>query len=242
MRRASLFDWDGTLTDMKKVFLTNDFVSYLSSLGAATEGSDTDMKNLISLYKSGKIRYRDAVIKVLDVYASSIKGMPVSALNGHARAFASKVVSSSLHPYSKSLVSLMNGYGITIAISGAPHELICALGDLVGFSLSYGSVFGVEKGIFTGKLEQNLAISEGKEATIAKIVKENDIDLESSFAFGDTLEDLPLLSKAGTPVALNPDSALLSVAKDRRWMSFNSGDDVVDAVKKAMLSGTEAEK
>jgi phosphoserine phosphatase len=43
------------------------------------------------------------------------------------------------------------------------------------------------------------------------------VDLAASYAYGDSLSDLPMLEEVGTPVAVNPDSALRALARKRGW-------------------------
>src|SRR5687767_4115753 len=43
------------------------------------------------------------------------------------------------------------------------------------------------------------------------------IDLEASFAYSDSESDLPMLRLVGHPVAVNPDTELLRVARAEGW-------------------------
>ncbi|MFS0574696.1 HAD-IB family hydrolase [Sporosarcina sp. 179-K 3D1 HS] len=43
------------------------------------------------------------------------------------------------------------------------------------------------------------------------------IDWENSFAYGDSLSDLPVLDLVGNPVAVNPESRLKTIAEQRNW-------------------------
>ena len=43
------------------------------------------------------------------------------------------------------------------------------------------------------------------------------IDLDASYAYSDSVTDLPMLEAVGQPVAVNPDRDLARVAQDRDW-------------------------
>ncbi|ARF13393.1 HAD family hydrolase [Sporosarcina ureae] len=43
------------------------------------------------------------------------------------------------------------------------------------------------------------------------------IDWDNSFAYGDSISDLPVLEIVGSPVAVRPDEKLATVAKQRNW-------------------------
>ena len=51
------------------------------------------------------------------------------------------------------------------------------------------------------------------------------IDLAQSYAYSDSLNDLPLLELVGNPVATNPDRSLLALARQRGWpvLDFRTG-------------------
>ncbi len=43
------------------------------------------------------------------------------------------------------------------------------------------------------------------------------LDLASSYAYSDSITDLPMLELVGHPVAVNPDRDLARVAREREW-------------------------
>lgn len=43
------------------------------------------------------------------------------------------------------------------------------------------------------------------------------VDWDNSFAYGDSISDLPVLDQVGHPVAVRPDEKLTAVAKQRNW-------------------------
>jgi phosphoserine phosphatase len=52
---------------------------------------------------------------------------------------------------------------------------------------------------------------------IREVAKLADIDLEGSYAYSDSITDLPMLEAVGNPVAVNPDRELRRLAEDRAW-------------------------
>jgi hypothetical protein len=43
------------------------------------------------------------------------------------------------------------------------------------------------------------------------------LDLAGSYAYSDSITDLPMLDLVGHPVAVNPDRELARIARDRDW-------------------------
>ena len=58
---------------------------------------------------------------------------------------------------------------------------------------------------------------EEKKELLDSIIRKYKIDLKDSFAFGDTEQDLPMLSRVGNPVPLNPTPLLCKLALERGW-------------------------
>ena len=44
-----------------------------------------------------------------------------------------------------------------------------------------------------------------------------DVNLSSSYAYGDRVQDIPMLEMVGHPVAVYPDKELLTYANERGW-------------------------
>ena len=71
-------------------------------------------------------------------------------------------------------------------------------------------------GRYTGELEF-YAFGEGKAEAIRELAGRVGIDLERSYAYSDSITDLPMLEAVGHPVAVNADKELRKVAEDRGW-------------------------
>ena len=50
-----------------------------------------------------------------------------------------------------------------------------------------------------------------------RFAETHDLDLTESFAYGDSIADLPMLETVGHPRVVNPDKKLSAVAKKRGW-------------------------
>jgi len=72
-------------------------------------------------------------------------------------------------------------------------------------------------GRFTGELSGLPIGEEEKAAEIRRYVSREGIDLSESFAYGDSVADLPMLELVGTPVAVNPDRGLRAAARAKGW-------------------------
>lgn len=58
------------------------------------------------------------------------------------------------------------------------------------------------------------------------MVKDWRVNLEESFAIGDSITDTALLQIVGKPVVLEPHPSLMLVAQDKGWLVTNRNDVV----------------
>ena len=72
-------------------------------------------------------------------------------------------------------------------------------------------------GRFTGRLDGPFVYGPGKVEAMQRFAELHGIDLESSYAYSDSLSDLPMLRAVGSPVAVNPDPPLAEIAKAEGW-------------------------
>lgn len=72
-------------------------------------------------------------------------------------------------------------------------------------------------GRFTGRVAGTPSFREGKVARLAQWLTERDEDLEDSWFYSDSHNDLPLLERVTHPVAVDPDAKLLEIAQQRGW-------------------------
>jgi phosphoserine phosphatase len=71
-------------------------------------------------------------------------------------------------------------------------------------------------GKYTGDLERYV-YAEMKAEAIRVVADDEGIDLSGSFAYSDSITDLPMLEEVGNPVVVNPDRDLRREAEKRGW-------------------------
>jgi len=72
-------------------------------------------------------------------------------------------------------------------------------------------------GRLTGDLERPPLVGEARASWLRERAASIGADLESSFAYADSMSDLPMLQVVGNPVAVNPDVALHRLARQMKW-------------------------
>ncbi|MEX1219972.1 MAG: HAD-IB family hydrolase [Solirubrobacterales bacterium] len=107
---------------------------------------------------------------------------------------------------------------LTYIVSAAGADMVTALATVLGMDGGIGTKYVVsEEGVYTGKLDGRFVYGTGKVEAIEELAAEKGLDLESSWAYSDSVSDLPLLAAVGNSVVVNPDAPLAKVAKERGW-------------------------
>jgi HAD superfamily hydrolase (TIGR01490 family) len=101
-------------------------------------------------------------------------------------------------------------------VSSSPEEVVRPLARHFGVSGVIATRAKVLDGRYTGELAFYCA-GEGKADAIRSLADRVGIDLEGSYAYSDSISDLPMLSAVGHPVAVNPDRELRREAEQRGW-------------------------
>ncbi len=72
-------------------------------------------------------------------------------------------------------------------------------------------------GRFTGELDGPPVGEEEKARRMNEYAEREDIDLSKSFAYGDSIADVPMLRSVGNPGVVNPDRLLATAAREMGW-------------------------
>jgi len=102
-------------------------------------------------------------------------------------------------------------------VSASPEEIVMPLARHVGVDAAIATRARVDpSGRYTGEVEF-YAAGEGKVEAITAEAGRFGLDLANSYAYSDSVTDIPMLELVGNPVAVNPDRGLLKLAQERDW-------------------------
>jgi HAD superfamily hydrolase (TIGR01490 family) len=103
---------------------------------------------------------------------------------------------------------------VVVSTSGA--ELVEPIAHLLGADAVIATRMAVRDGRYTGEIDF-YAYRENKASAILELAAERGYDLEASYAYSDSVTDVPMLEMVGHPFAVNPDRALRREALARSW-------------------------
>jgi len=139
----------------------------------------------------------------------AIAGRTVAVMESLAEDVWDEVLAARVFPGAKDLIDkhLSNGHEVWL-ISASPEQVVSQIADRVGATGGMGTVAEQVDGIFTGRLVDGLLHGSTKATAIAQLAEERDLDLASCFAYGDSANDIPMLTLVGLPCGINPDRRL----------------------------------
>ena len=171
--------------------------------------------------------FADYQAGVLDIHnyvrfaTEAVRQRGAKAADNAHRQFMQEVVLPQVRPEALQLVKQHQDAGDHVMIVTATNEFVTrpiaeAFGvtDLIAVALARDA-----QGWITGEISGTPSFKEGKVKRMAEWLAARHLtwqDVNITF-YSDSVNDLPLLEKAQTPVATNPDARLRQIATDRGW-------------------------
>jgi HAD superfamily hydrolase (TIGR01490 family) len=106
----------------------------------------------------------------------------------------------------------------TFIVSAAGNGLVEILARVLAMDGGIGTRYEVgDDGVLTGRIVEPFVYGDGKVEAMQTFSVEHEIDLAESWAYSDSVSDLPMLRAVGRPVAVNPDADLARIALEEGW-------------------------
>ncbi|MGB4960217.1 MAG: HAD-IB family hydrolase, partial [Saprospiraceae bacterium] len=208
---GAFFDLDRTLIDgfsvknfVKTRLMSGNFTSKeLISQFAAAITYATDMGNFASMAA---------------ISAKGVKGIAEQVFIEVGEEVYQKHLAASIFPQSRALVEAHISMGHTVAIISAatPYQVLPVARDL-SVDIVRCTVMEVENGLFTGKIIEPACWGEGKAHAGRELSQKYGLNLNKSYFYTDSAEDIQLLEIVGKPRPVNPDIKLSGLAFQNDW-------------------------
>jgi phosphoserine phosphatase len=152
----------------------------------------------------------------------------------------SQQITPTVHAEAIDLIESHKAQGHTVVIvSASGSEIVKPVAELLGADFTIATELEVFSGKYTGQIGF-YAYGENKATAIKDFAKERGYDLTASYAYSDSITDLPMLEVVGHPNAVNPDSALKEISMDRSWPILRFEKPA--ALKKPIIDHPEQQK
>jgi HAD superfamily hydrolase (TIGR01490 family) len=172
------------------------------------------------------LRYRlrgttDArTVEVLRVARDLITGVPVRSLERMNPEVMAAILPRIYPQMLEEVYAHQDAGRATFIVSAAGNGTVESLAHVLGMEAGIGTRYEVADGAFTGRFEGPFVYGPGKVEAMETFAAEHGIDLETSYAYSDSLSDLPMLRAVGNPVAVNPDPPLAQIAREEGWRTM----------------------
>lgn len=166
-------------------------------------------------------QYKQGVLDIFEYSAFSFTPLTQHSmvkLNSLHEEFMATVIQPLIRKKAIELVEFHRNQGHTLLVITATNSFITRpIVQRFGIENLLATEVKVVDGRFTNAIEGVPCFSTGKVTRISQWLEENGENLEGSYFYSDSHNDLPLLELVDTAIAVDPDEKLSLIAKKRGW-------------------------
>lgn len=204
---AAFFDIDGTL--YREGLITELFKKLIKYEIISQDRWFKEVKPEYVKWDKREGNYDNYLLKMADIYIEAVKGLP----KYQVEYIAKNVIQQKGHrvyTFTRDRIKWHKSQGhMVITVSGSPIELVKEMSVRHGFDDYRGTIYKLnEEGIYTGEVIP-MWDSVNKKRAINELKDLYDIDLNESYAYGDTAGDFSMFQMIKYPVCVNPTKELL---------------------------------
>ncbi|MEM1113545.1 MAG: HAD-IB family hydrolase [Pseudomonadota bacterium] len=208
---AAVFDFDGTII---AGYSATHFIREQVRRGDLSPTEFVSLARAMASFGMGNLGFS----AMMTVSAQFMRGIQEDTYNSVGEELYRKQIARLIYPESRALVDahLAKGHTVGIISSATPYQVEPAAADL-GVENVMCTQLEVENGRFTGSVVSPTCFGQGKVDAAEKLAGLVGADLDDSFFYSDSTDDLLLLERVGKPRALNPNNKLDRIARERNW-------------------------
>jgi len=155
--------------------------------------------------------------RLRDALSELIRGWDVSRLNEILDETLQEHIDPVVYEEALELIHAHHELGRDVVIvSASAEEVVRPIAALLGADAVIATRMNVVDGRFTGEIDY-YAFGENKATAMQDLAAERGYDLARSYAYSDSITDMPMLAVVGNGYAVNPDRALRRAALDHGW-------------------------
>lgn len=162
--------------------------------------------------------------KIIDSMVGWVKGVKeISMINLSEEIFKNQI-KQTIHSevFSEIEFHKKNG-GFVVLLSSAIYPICQQVADHLKMDDIICSKLECVDGVYNGQPEGRLCFREEKVKQLIEYCNKNGLNQSDSWYYGDSIDDLPVLSTVGIPVCVNPDKKLRVIASEKGWLILRWG-------------------
>jgi putative phosphoserine phosphatase/1-acylglycerol-3-phosphate O-acyltransferase len=208
---AAIFDFDGTII---AGYSATVFIREQLKRGDLSKRDLVELMGAMSNFGLGNLGFSG----MMAINAQFMRGIEEETYHEVGEQLYTKQIAQLIYPESRALVDahLAKGHTVAVISSATPYQVEPAARDL-NIDHVLCTYLEVKDGKFTGSIVSPTCFGQGKVTAAEGLAEQTGADLDQSFFYSDSTDDLQLLERVALPRALNPSSKLDRIARDRRW-------------------------
>jgi putative phosphoserine phosphatase/1-acylglycerol-3-phosphate O-acyltransferase len=208
---AAIFDFDGTIISG---YSATVFIREQLKRGDLSKTNFVELMAAMTNFGLGNMGFS----AMMAINAQFMRGIEEQTYNEVSEELYTKQIARLIYPESRSLIDahIAKGHTVAIVSSATPYQVNAAARDL-NIDHVLCTHLEIEDGKFTGNVVSPTCFGEGKVTAAESLAAQEGSDLDQSFFYSDSTDDLQLLERVGLPRALNPSAKLERVARNNRW-------------------------
>ncbi|KGK87553.1 hypothetical protein SDC9_141953 [bioreactor metagenome] len=204
---AAFFDIDGTL--YREGLITELFKKLIKYEIISQDRWYKEVKPEYVKWDKREGNYDDYLLKMASIYIEAVKGLPKYQVEYIAKNVIEQK-GDRVYTFTRDRIKWHRSQGhVVVTVSGSPIELVKEMSVKHGFDDYRGTIYKLnEEGIYTGEVIP-MWDSVNKKRAINELKDLYNIDLNASYAYGDTAGDFSMFQMIRYPICVNPTKELL---------------------------------
>jgi HAD superfamily hydrolase (TIGR01490 family) len=208
----ALFDLDNTLLGGDSDYLWGRFLIERGIVDA--EYYERENQRFYDQYKAGTLDIREFLRFQLRPLAEH----DMDQLRRWREQYLREQIDPIILPAARTLIERHRGAGDLPVVITATNSFITApIVERLGIEHLLATEPEMQEGRYTGAVTGTPCFQHGKVQRLQQWLTDHDEDLQGSWFYSDSHNDLPLLSRVDNPVAVDPDDTLATHARKQRW-------------------------
>lgn len=218
MAGAAFYDLEGTLVSTNLVHTLGFYARRQASFAQSLKMSTATLLSLPVFAITDQ--YSRKVFN--DLYFKRYKGQSEDRLRYFAQELFENVIRPAVFPGAYELIEKSRSMGLRqVVITGALDLSVKPLMEHLNITEYVTNRLEFVNGVATGRLLPPVMAAATKASWIRIFSEREGISLSDSYAYTDSMSDLPMLSIVGHPAVINPDMRLRQTALHHDWPILN---------------------
>ncbi|HEX8494869.1 MAG TPA: HAD family phosphatase [Pyrinomonadaceae bacterium] len=218
MAAAAFYDLEGTLVSTNLVHTLGFYAKNQQGLYRSFKKSASTLLSIPLFAVTDQ--YSRKVFN--DLFFKRYKGESEDRLRFFADELFEDVLKPAIFPGAFELIEKSRSLGLRqVVVTGALELSVKPLMEYLGITDYVANRLEFVNGIATGRLLPPVMAAATKASWIRTFAEREGLSLSDSYAYTDSMSDLPMLSVVGHPAAVNPDMRLRQTALHHDWPILN---------------------